>query len=81
MIKSNIRSFDLDQKIQPRLAAHVHEKATIYLNIDTFFWWVMVGPPWWIPLWPDVEAYQPPFLERIESGQKVFEEMNHYRKA
>jgi hypothetical protein len=75
ILKKRVRSIALDQKPNVRLAQHPNGKGSIYLNMDAFLWWVLVGPPWWIPFWVDVEAYQPAFLERIDSAAQVFEQI------
>lgn len=72
IIKHRIRSIGLE-KIRPRLEIRQDGRGTVFLDVDAFLWWIFVGPPWWFPLWPDVEVYQPPFLERIESPDEVFE--------
>ena len=81
ILKRRVRSIALDKKISARLALHSGGRGSIFLNVDAFLWWVLVGPPWWIPFWPDVEVYQPPFLERITPPGEVFEQMERIVKG
>ena len=73
MLKNRVRSYKLDKKLQLRLTNHPNGRGTLYFNADVFLWWVLVGPPWWIPFWPDVEVYQPPCWERIENASAIWE--------
>jgi hypothetical protein len=75
ILKTRVRSYMLDKKLQLRLTNHPNGRGTLYFNVDIFLWWVLVGPPWWIPFWPDVEVYQPPCWERIEDASAVCERL------
>jgi hypothetical protein len=75
ILKKRVRSIPLQQKPSLRLAQHPNGTGSIYLNVDAFLWWVLVGPPWWIPFLVDVEVYQPPFLERIPSAGQVYQQL------
>ncbi len=60
-----------------KLSLHVHRNHTgsIRFRSDTLLWWLLVGPHWWLPLWTDVEVYQPPVLERIKQAGEVFKQI------
>jgi hypothetical protein len=75
IFKKRVRTIALQANLNPRLAQHPNGRGSIYLNVDAILWWVLMGPPWWIPFWVDVEAYQPPFLERITPATQVYEQI------
>ena len=81
IIKKRIRSVALDPKIKVILAPHANRSGSIYLNSDVYAWWLLMGPPWWLPLWPDVEAYQPPFVERIAQAEEVYKQIKQLTRA
>jgi len=72
ILKRRIRSVALDQKIKVTLTPHPHGIGSLYLNMDVYLWWWLMGPPWWLPFWLDVEVYQPPFVERIADAAQVY---------
>jgi hypothetical protein len=75
ILKRKIRSIPLGQKLKVTLARHAGDRGSLYLNGDVVLWWLLMGPPWWLPFWPDVEVYQPPILERILNVEKLFEQI------
>ena len=73
ILKQRVKTVPLDKKVNLRLEINKSDRGSIYLSVDAFLWWILMGPPWWLPFWPDVEVYQPPFLERIEKPAEVYE--------
>jgi hypothetical protein len=75
LLKRRVRSITLDNKLKTRLIRHSGGRGSITLTADIWIWWILVGPAWWIPFWPDVEVYQAPFLERIEDAERVYQKI------
>ncbi|MCE1253815.1 MAG: PH domain-containing protein [Anaerolineae bacterium] len=70
--RRRIRSLALETLKKVSLHPHPNGSGSIHLTSDTWLWWLLVGPSWWIPLWVDVETYQPPVLERINPAEDVY---------
>ena len=73
--KQQTRSIILNDIKNLSLNQHNNHTGSIHFRPDTLLWWLLVGPSWWLPLWTDVEVYQPPILERIKQAGEDFKQI------
>jgi len=76
ILNRRIRSIPLDRKLKMTLVNNTGGRGSLYLSAEVVIWWMILGPSWWLPIWPDVEVYHPPFLERIENAGELYQQIN-----